>query len=910
MPQTRRPKSHRAELLETRVMLDGTAELVREFNEPIESVVFNDSLYFWASSDTDGSGLWKSDGTQSGTELVQQVSDSFEFLGTTNSHLYYANDRWGSIWATDGDTTNPVLLGSNFVSPRHAVVLNDQLYVDYHNNLWSVDTATWQLQRVRTFGQGLKDVFVAGDSIYVVDFFNRLWQSDGTESGTTPIRTLDHDLRMDSTEVVGENAVYTDNLNGVTWRLDVAGEQDSVVFGGTALNWSTALTQAFFTTDEGPVSAGERNVWRTDGTASGTYALHNAGSLYPDHLTVVGDELYYTIGDGLWHSDGTADGTRQILNLEINSSFTMPSASNGSLYFSMQQDDVGQELWRVRDGSAELLDVVEGKNGSFPSPIGGVDDSTLFAAAIGLENVLELWVADDDSSAISILSTEIRAAFTGDGGITGPIVPVKDGFVFVANREVWFSDGSLGSTHRVHFRTEYEDEAHPLFAVNGRAFTSRDYYLWVTDGSDSGTHVFEVPDHGMIEVDPYDATFVVANQTLFFRGYSEASGEMLWASDGTPEGTHPIYDFQEFGSAGSIIEDAGTLYFLDGDNLVRTDGSRDSVEILGALPPTNFGERELVGHNGRVYVINPQSGYQVWSTDGAQQLEQILFVEFASHVTTIADSQDVYIGFGNIDGGGSRYWVTDGTVSGTSPVDFGDFQIQSTSNSTATRLFFARHDEDFSELGVRNSQTGDIDVVLRVARAGISVMEHIGDQMYFRVHADLTELWISDGTAAGTRKVADVDASGYPSSVSVIDGRLYFSGTSEGEEGRELWRTDGTLEGTVQLTDIGAKSGFSAPKYMTRVDGHVYFRADDGFGGQELWRVPFDHLGDEPVPGDADGNGTVDFEDFLLLSMNFGRTDDVDVANGDFDSNGEVDFNDFLVLSANFGKREEPESNQ
>ena len=52
--------------------------------------------------------------------------------------------------------------------------------------------------------------------------------------------------------------------------------------------------------------------------------------------------------------------------------------------------------------------------------------------------------------------------------------------------------------------------------------------------------------------------------------------------------------------------------------------------------------------------------------------------------------------------------------------------------------------------------------------------------------------------------------------------------------------------------------------------------------------------------GDFNGDGRVSFEDFLILSAGFGKTD-VGYAGGDVDCSGTVDFTDFLVLSANFG---------
>jgi|GEM_PF-2300868 len=52
--------------------------------------------------------------------------------------------------------------------------------------------------------------------------------------------------------------------------------------------------------------------------------------------------------------------------------------------------------------------------------------------------------------------------------------------------------------------------------------------------------------------------------------------------------------------------------------------------------------------------------------------------------------------------------------------------------------------------------------------------------------------------------------------------------------------------------------------------------------------------------GDIDGNGTVDFPDFLVLSASFGMAADTHIT-GDLDCSGDVGFPDFLILSANFG---------
>ena len=55
--------------------------------------------------------------------------------------------------------------------------------------------------------------------------------------------------------------------------------------------------------------------------------------------------------------------------------------------------------------------------------------------------------------------------------------------------------------------------------------------------------------------------------------------------------------------------------------------------------------------------------------------------------------------------------------------------------------------------------------------------------------------------------------------------------------------------------------------------------------------------------GDANGDGRVNYEDFLILLAGFGQKTDAGAAGGDFNEDGLVAFDDFLALAANFGRR-------
>jgi ELWxxDGT repeat protein len=100
------------------------------------------------------------------------------------------------------------------------------------------------------------------------------------------------------------------------------------------------------------------------------------------------------------------------------------------------------------------------------------------------------------------------------------------------------------------------------------------------------------------------------------------------------------------------------------------------------------------------------------------------------------------------------------------------------------------------------------------------------------------ELWKSNGTAAGTVLVKDINpgsASSYVAPLVNLNGMLLFAATDP-TNGRELWSSNGTAAGTVLVEDINPGSGDSTPSYLANIDGMLFFSADNGDGnGRQLW---------------------------------------------------------------------------
>src|SRR5262249_38054003 len=68
---------------------------------------------------------------------------------------------------------------------------------------------------------------------------------------------------------------------------------------------------------------------------------------------------------------------------------------------------------------------------------------------------------------------------------------------------------------------------------------------------------------------------------------------------------------------------------------------------------------------------------------------------------------------------------------------------------------------------------------------------------------------LSDGTAAGTYLVKDIDsgaADSNPGRLVAVNAETFFD-ASDGVHGDELWKSDGTAAGTVLVKDINPGSG-------------------------------------------------------------------------------------------------------
>jgi ELWxxDGT repeat protein len=309
----------------------------------------------------------------------------------------------------------------------------------------------------------------------------------------------------------------------------------------------------------------------------------------------------------------------------------------------------------------------------------------------------------------------------------------------------------------------------------------------------------------------------------------------LWKSDGTAAGTGIVRDGWRFFDLRphrwTVF--GGSLYFractaIDGCELWTTDGTEagtvQAIEVGPFAANGSYGELTPVGST-----LFFENGGEPWLTDGTQagtmQIKDIRpgYSALSNGFTPVSGNV-FFAAFTDEDG--FELWKTDGTEAGTGmvadidprPVSYSD-QVGSSSPHELTEaggaLFFAATTGAVTagRRGVelwRSDGTAAGTVIVRdinpVGDSNPSELIEIGGTVYFAADdgASGVELWKSDGTRAGTKRVKDINGIGSsnPRSLTEMNGTLYFTAYKNPQQGRELWKSDGTAAGTVLVKDL------------------------------------------------------------------------------------------------------------
>ncbi|NUN12268.1 MAG: hypothetical protein HUU55_01385 [Myxococcales bacterium] len=282
------------QLYETDGTSEGTVPVVAlptpPANPPWCMVSTGSNLFFDADSSVFGRELWVSDGTWTGTHLVEDIvpgvadSNPCDFAGINNT-LYFS-------------ATMPM---ANKISPKTSF------------GLWTSDGTFWGTQTISKMpvtkaGMAPKGFVYHGGKIYFSaesQTGRELWKTNGTQAGTTLVK----DIFPGSSSSNPGGKLTAQSAPKPCRNYDSPSEDSEFLsFGGKLY---------FAATD--PARGTELFV--TDGTSSGTVLLKDifpgSPGSDPRSFVAAGDFVYFVadtpkLGSALFRTDGTAAGTIQM----------------------------------------------------------------------------------------------------------------------------------------------------------------------------------------------------------------------------------------------------------------------------------------------------------------------------------------------------------------------------------------------------------------------------------------------------------------------------------------------------------------------------------------------------------------------------------------------------------------------
>jgi ELWxxDGT repeat protein len=752
-------------------------------------------------------GLWCSDGSMAGTirlaDIQETPDDSQEArVVATPSRLFYTSGETGEdLWVTDGTPE-----GSRRLADFAPVACSTQ---PHRCEVPDVDS-----------------MIADGDAVYFVTHRQghgaEIWRSDGTEGGTRPLTELPGVFLTDSPRRLGDRWIFPAAVSGQPVALWTAGEE----FAAAA-----------------PITACE------GGECPVFDSFFSESSTTPQLF--LGEDAAH--GLELWVTDGR--GTRRLSDV-------CPGSCPGFLPFTGLPARLGVSAgrtWFRAYSSPEALDEAED----------------------------ELWVTDGTPEGTRRAAGHVAGS---DAGFLGGLAYFGAGNLEHPASELWSTDGSAGAARRVTVLRRFAPGSSPLFQPLGDGVllypseANQQPRLWESDGTPGGT----APLDGF----PPDASrsftqFLPRVGSLQFFEVSHESGgaerhlsSEVWRGDGSSLGTRRVAALDREASIGPSIAWAGKLLFIvanpEGCSLWSSDGTAPGTQRLfrplpGVRCPTalaDLGSRFL-------FIARVKAGRhfvpQVFVSDGTPAgTRQISVLQeprepFYDDQPAEVDGT-VYFRIAGPFDSEPEIWQTDG-VSRTRRVSLltGAADLYAFGGSL---YFTALQSEDGRGL-FRVSPGGGPPVLLaRISPfpesafyslpAGFSP---VGDRLLF-AGTDLehgAEIWITDGTPAGTRRLRDLQpgpGSSVPQGLVSAGDRVFFS-ADDGAHGRELWESDGTPEGTRLVADL-APGGFSALAFdssLAVANGFLFFSADDGRTGFEPWALRLEPSSFTSLPARAPSPG-------------------------------------------------------
>lgn len=585
-------------------------------------------------------GLWKTDGTSSGTALVKDLIETINLNGTVRSNvstMSTVGDRV-TFWVKTSESVTELFISDGTSNGTVAV---EPVGTVATSNLF--DYVGTKAYFANSVGVYLLDESIAMPSVELkLSFVNFKTTQGFDEFEVEQIRASGSGFFFRESHMVGET--WT---NGWWYYDSTTSQYRALKLGLVSYHGGQVINDVLFFTSAGTSDGQPQQLWKSDGTVAGTtlvkdLALHDIEVVgYPrifgSSIAFIG--IDFTGKRRLWISDGTENGTFEITSHPF--------------------EGLNEDWADIQVGTTEIYGV------SFDVRSGY--SFTRSNGTLGSYQVLdEIYEGPDFESQKSIqvndklLSLMQRTTDYGEG--------------------IWMSDGTISGTSEVvqlsNFwqPTGFKKIGNTVFFSATSANEGRE--IWKLDLATSTASIVKDINTGVANSRPVEISAV--NNRLLFSAYTPADGRELWISDGTSSGTSRLVDIAPGGAssfprsitpfadgallAATTSTSGEELWFSDG----TAGGTRMVEEITAGSTGSGIDLMTVAGGRAFFFANNGQAGNELWVTDGtnATLVKDVITGPESSQVGQMwAVGSNVY--FYELTTG---LWRSDGTSGGTQKV--------------------------------------------------------------------------------------------------------------------------------------------------------------------------------------------------------------------------------------------------
>ena len=593
------------------------------------------NYFFNGNNESTGFEPWKTNGTVSGTQLIQELK-----VGTENGieNLTYPKSTFSmagnkvifrgvssingkELYSTDGSTVS--LLKE--LSPGSA----DSFYGEF-------------------FNLGNKAIFLAANSS---DQNRELYISDGTTNGTVQLASLYTSFPISQTypiqkgnnyfvfqafnKAIGyELFIYFLNTNSVKLLKNINTGKRGISFNPTNQSFAFSLGQKqfFFAND----SEHGNELWVTEGDSANTYLLKDftkqAYKLNGQFLELVGDYRTNTFVNAIYTDDNFAilvinsnevwkiNSNLSIENLYKGDYLSSPFfesnnpifKANGRYFFLLNSNN-----WYTSDGTAFGTFAIANQF-TVKRILGKLNNTLIFYAN---DNSVgdEVYKLDLNTLSISLVK-DINPNWVSSLSFNSYATIIGNSIVFVAyndtyGHEIWVTDGTESGTGLVKDINSFSGSSMDIGYIYGRignaaifsANNGNGLSLWRTDGTTDGTFMLKdlnpLITYEILSQLSYnlDSTHIIFLANDYINGYEP------FITDGTSEGTKMLSNYSSGSNSSELsfnnnaVKIQNDIYLvINGNKLVRYNTVSSSVYTYN----TNFAyPLYFYKKNNQVYVM-------------------------------------------------------------------------------------------------------------------------------------------------------------------------------------------------------------------------------------------------------------------------------------------------------------------